>query len=156
MFDTLRALALLIAANALPVIVAKLASGRWSEPLDFGWIMPDGERLFGGHKTWRGLVSGIVAGAVVGALLQCPFAIGATFAATSLLADAVASAVKRRMHLKPGTEYVGLDQVGEALLPLVLFARPLSLSLPQIVGAAITFMVLDIATERLRHQRWLP
>lgn len=45
------------------------------------------------------------------------------------MADALSSAAKRRMHLEPGTEHVGLDQIGEALLPLALFARPLSLGL---------------------------
>lgn len=154
LFDAIRALALLSAANALPVIVAKLAPGRWPAPLDFGYVMPDGERLFGSHKTWRGLGSGILACTLVGALLHCPLGISAGFAATSLLADAVSSAIKRRMHLKPGTEYVGLDQIGEALLPLVLFARPLSLGLGEILGVVATFVLLDVATARLRHRRW--
>jgi hypothetical protein len=59
------------------------------------------------------------------------------------------------MHLKPGTEYLGLDQIGEVLLPLVLFARPMSLGLAEIVSVAATFIVLDVATARLRHRRWL-
>lgn len=70
LFDAIRALALLSAANAVPVIVAQLVRERWSTPLDFGYVMPDGERLFGSHKTWRGLVSGILAGAAVGALFE--------------------------------------------------------------------------------------
>lgn len=155
LFDAIRALALLSAANAVPVIVAQLVRERWSTPLDFGYVMPDGERLFGSHKTWRGLVSGILAGAAVGALFELSLASSAGFAATSLLADAISSAVKRRMHLKPGTEYLGLDQIGEVLLPLVLFARPMSLGLAEIVSVAATFIVLDVATARLRHRRWL-
>jgi hypothetical protein len=53
--DEVRALALLIATNAVPVVVAKLARDRLAAPLDFGWVLADGERLFGSHKTWRGL-----------------------------------------------------------------------------------------------------
>lgn len=46
-----RALALLIAANAVLVVVTQLTRDRWAAPLDFGWVLPDGERLFGSHKT---------------------------------------------------------------------------------------------------------
>jgi CDP-archaeol synthase len=154
-FDEIRALALLIAANAVPVIVAKLARDRWAAPLDFKWVLPDGERLFGSHKTWRGLVSGIAAGAGVGMLFGEIPVIGASFACVSLLADAVSSAAKRRMHLKPGTEYAGLDQAAEALVPLALFASPLLLEWTEVVVVAGTFSVLDIATAQLRHRRWL-
>lgn len=59
------------------------------------------------------------------------------------------------MHLKPGTEYVGLDQIGEALLPLVLFARPLSLGLAEVIVVTTAFIALDVATAQLRHRRWL-
>ena len=59
------------------------------------------------------------------------------------------------MHVKPGTEYVGLDQLGEALVPLVLFARPLSLAWSEVALIAATFSVLDIASAQLRQQRWL-
>jgi CDP-2,3-bis-(O-geranylgeranyl)-sn-glycerol synthase len=153
--DEIRALALLSAANAAPVIVAQFARDRWSAPIDFGRMLPDGERLFGSHKTWRGLISGILACTVVGMLFGLPIGVSAGFAPASLLADAVSSAAKRCMHLKPGAEYVGLDQIGEALLPLVLFARPLSLELVETVAVTATFIVLDVATAQLRHRRWL-
>lgn len=154
--DEVRALAMLIAANAVPVIAAQLARDRWAVPLDFGWTLPDGERLFGSHKTWRGLVSGIAVCAGVGLLFDVGPVIGAGFACVSLMADAVSSAVKRRMHLKPGTEYPGLDQMGEALVPLALFANPLSLDWSGVMLVAAAFSVLDIATAKLRHRRWLP
>jgi CDP-diglyceride synthetase len=153
--DEVRALALLIAANAVPVVVAKLARDRWAAPLDFGWVLPDGERLFGSHKTWRGLVVGIAACVGVGLFLALTPVMGAGFACASLLADAASSAAKRRLHLKPGTEYVGLDQAAEALVPLALFAGPLALDWTEIAGVAVMFTLLDVATARLRHRRWL-
>lgn len=154
-FDVVRALVLLSAANAAPVVAAQWARGRWGTPLDFGWILPDGERLFGSHKTWRGLTIGIVACMAIGLVFSLPFEIAAGFACASLLADAASSAVKRRMHLKPGTEFVGLDQFGEALLPLVLFAKPLSLDVIEILIVSATFIGLDVATTQLRHRSWL-
>lgn len=155
LFDAIRALALLSAANATPVIVAQLARDRWSTPLDFGYVMSDGERLLGSHKTWRGLIVGVLAGLGVGAMFDLSLLSSAGFAATSLLADVVSSAAKRRMHLKPGTESVGLDQLGEALLPLILFSTPLSLAPAEIVGVTVIFVLLDLSTTRLRHRSWL-
>ncbi|HKQ12700.1 MAG TPA: CDP-archaeol synthase [Steroidobacteraceae bacterium] len=152
MFDEFRALVLLVAANAVPVVVARLSRGRWAAPLDFGCVLADGERLFGSHKTWRGLLSGIAAGAAVSLVLDVMPVIGAGFACASLLADATSSAVKRRMHLKPGTEYLGIDQIGEALVPLGLFATPLSLQWSEVFAVTAIFTVLDVATARFRHR----
>jgi CDP-archaeol synthase len=153
--DDLQAFALLITANAVPVIVGKLARERASLPLDFGHVMSDGERLFGSHKTWRGLASGIVACAVLGAYFGFPAWLGAGFAALSLIADACSSAVKRRMRLKPGSEVLGLDQLAEALVPLLVFAKPLGLQAGEITLVTAAFVALDAATARLRHRRWL-
>jgi hypothetical protein len=153
--DDLHAFALLITANAVPVIVGKLAREHASLPLDFGCVMPDGERLFGSHKTWRGLVSGIVACAVLAAYLDLPVWLGAGFAALSLLADACSSAVKRRMRFKPGSEVLGLDQLAEALVPLLVFTEPLGLQEGEITLVTACFVVLSAATVGLRHRRWL-
>lgn len=149
------ALALLAAANATPVIVAKLANERWAWPLDFGCVLPDGARLFGDHKTWRGLVSGMLASAIAAGLMGLPLWVGAGFALASLIADALSSAVKRRMKMRPGTECLGLDQLGEALLPLMLFAGPLALDAAEVALATIAFAVLDVAVTRLRQRPWL-
>jgi hypothetical protein len=153
--DELHAFALLIAANAVPVIVGKLARGRAALPLDFGRVMPDGERLFGSHKTWRGLASGIAACVLLALYLGLPVWLGAAFAAVSLAADAWSSAAKRRMRLKPGSEVLGLDQLAEVLIPLFVFAAPLGLQLMEIVLVTVCFVVLDAVTAPLRHRSWL-
>jgi CDP-diglyceride synthetase len=153
--DELHAIALLLAANAVPVVVGKLARGRGALPLDLGLVMPDGERLFGSHKTWRGLLSGIAACMLVAVYLDLPIWLGAGFAALSLAADACSSAAKRRMHLKPGSEVPGLDQLGETLIPLFVFARPLALSVAEIAVVTACFFAVDAATARLRHRSWL-
>jgi hypothetical protein len=153
--DDLHAFALLITANAVPVIVGKLARDRASLPLDLGHVMPDGERLFGSHKTWRGLVSGIVACVVLAAYLDLPVWLGAGFAALSLIADACSSAVKRRMRLRPGSEVLWLDQLAEAVVPLLVFSGPLGLQAGEITIVTAGFIVLDAATAGLRHRRWL-
>ena len=132
-----------------------MARDRAALPLDFGRVMPDGERLFGSHKTWRGLASGILACALLAVYFELPVWLGAGFAALSLVADACSSAAKRRMRLKPGSEVLGLDQLAEALVPLLVFAEPLGLQLSEIAGVTACFVVIDAATAGLRHRRWL-
>jgi CDP-archaeol synthase len=153
--DELQALALLVTANAVPLILAKLARDFGAAPLDFGYVMPDGERLFGSHKTWRGLIAGTLACMLVAAWLKLPLEVGAGFGALSLAADACCSSAKRRMRLRPGTEVLGLDHIAEALLPLIVFAQPLSLDLYEIVAVMLAFVVLDRTTRRLRHSQWI-
>jgi hypothetical protein len=155
MIEELHALALLIAANAIPVLIAKLSGDRGAFPLDFGYVMRDGERLFGSHKTWRGLLSGTIGCALVAAWLGLPAWLGATFGLLSLLADAWSSFAKRRLRLKPGTDVLGLDQLGEALLPLVVFAEPLALGPWEVALITIAFVLLDTVTAPLRRRRWL-
>jgi CDP-archaeol synthase len=153
--DELQALALLVTANAVPLILAKLARDYGAAPLDFGRVMPDGERLFGSHKTWRGFIGGTLACMAVAAWLGLPLEVGAGFGALSLAADAWSSSAKRRMRLRPGTEVLGLDHIAEALLPLLVFAEPLSLDLYEIVAVMLAFVVLDRSTRRLRHRQWI-
>lgn len=153
--DELQALALLVTANAVPVILAKLARDYGAAPLDFGHVMPDGERLFGSHKTWRGLITGTLACMLVAAWFRLPLEVGAAFGALSLAADAWCSSAKRRMRVRPGTEVLGLDHIAESLLPLLVLAEPLSLDLYEIVAVTLAFVVLDRSTRRLRHSEWL-
>lgn len=150
--DIARALALLVAANATPIVTAKLAGGVANWPLDGGCRLPDGRRLFGDHKTWRGLVLGTGAGTLTGALLGVGWWLGAVFALTSLLGDALSSAIKRRLNLEPGREIFGLDQLGEAVLPLWLFAERLHLTGSEIFLVVTAFVVADLATAGVR--RW--
>lgn len=152
--DPLRALLLLIVANAAPVLLAKLSGERRSAPLDFGYRLR-GERLFGSHKTWRGWAAGTLACTIAAVFLELPIVLGAGFGAVSLFGDALSSALKRRLWFKPGAEIVGLDQCGEVLLPLVSFARPLSLRPADMVVVTFLFVALDVATAGLRHRSWL-
>lgn len=149
-----RALLLVVAANAAPVIASKLARNGASAPLDFGYVLPDGERLFGAHKTWRGLLVGTAACALVAGVMGVPAWIGVGFGAVSLLGDALSSALKRRLHLPPGREAPVLDQFGEAFLPLAVFARPLGLQLSDILIVTAIFFVLDVLATPLRQRRW--
>lgn len=152
--DELRALALLIAANAAPLVLGKFLGKRAALPLDFGLVLSDGERLFGSHKTWRGLIFGTACCALVAMYLGLPVHIGIGFALVSLAADAASSAVKRRKRLPPGTETQGLDQIGETLLPLLVYSSPLSLAVSEVLIVTVAFMIIESCTTAMRQRRW--
>lgn len=147
----LDALLLVIVANLAPWAGGRLLQSRWRAPLDGGAELADGSRLLGDHKTWRGLALGVLGCAVAARLLGRPLLLGAAFGALALGADAASSFTKRRLGLRPGTEIPGLDQLPEALVPLLVLARPLGLRLTDAVAVASVFMLLDLATLRMRQ-----
>jgi CDP-2,3-bis-(O-geranylgeranyl)-sn-glycerol synthase len=148
----LAALALLIVANTAPWAAARLLGARAAVPLDFGLRLRDGTPLFGAHKTWRGLAAGTLGCALAALGLGFSPVLGAAFGMLSLAADLGSSFVKRRLHAAPGTERPLLDQLPEALLPLLVLSRFLQLSLPDCLGVAAVFLALDLAATRWRHR----
>jgi len=146
------ALLLAIVANTAPWASGQLLRGRWDYPIDAGLTLPDGKRLLGSHKTWRGLISGELACILVAWLCGLPLALGAEFAALSLAADAGSSFLKRRLSLPPGAEMAGLDQLPEVLLPLCLLAAPLGLSVVDAVAVGVVFFGIDRAVHPLRRR----
>lgn len=142
---------MVIAANMAPWAAGRLLPRLWSAPLDCHMRLPDGTRLLGDHKTWRGVFAGEIGCAVTGRLLGYSWMLGIVFAGLSLAADAASSFVKRRLRLAPGAEVPALDQLPEALLPLLLLATPLGISTAAAFAVAATFLCLDVVTVRLRH-----
>lgn len=121
----------------IPNPVAAVCGGGM--PVDLGRHYPDGRRVFGDGKTFRGLGCGIAAGVITG-LLQ--IAAAATFGWTflpgltlltvvllatgALLGDLVKSFFKRRLGKERGAKWPVADQydlVAGAFLLLLLFDR---------------------------------
>ncbi len=146
------ALLLLLAANGAPVIARRLGGDRWDTPLDFGGVWRDGRPWLGPAKTWRGLLAGVGAGAVVAPLLGLAPALGALFALFTLLGDAAASFVKRRLGIPASDSVLGLDQLPEALLPCAVLAPALGLAWLDVLGAAAAFFVVEIVLSRLLYR----
>jgi RimJ/RimL family protein N-acetyltransferase len=144
---------LLTAANATPVVVARLLGRRLAAPIDALFRSRQARPVFGAHKTWRGLASGMGACAAAGALLPCGAWIGLSFGLLALTGDLASSFVKRRLRWREGHEVPFLDQLPESLLPLCVLAGPLELSAASIAGTAALFMLLDLLTARWRVHR---
>jgi CDP-2,3-bis-(O-geranylgeranyl)-sn-glycerol synthase len=152
-FTAVRALVMIGVASTVPWLVGRVLGERWAAPLDCGYSLWDGKRLFGSHKTWRGLIAGIGACTIVGAAFGLDAFVGAGIGAAALAGDALSSALKRRLQFPPGSEVLGVDQLPEALLPLVIFSGPLGLELWEGPVLAAVFTILDILATPLRHRR---
>jgi hypothetical protein len=142
-------LLLLGAANGLPIFAKKLLNDRFPAPLDAGTTLWDGRPLFGASKTIRGFLVSIVATALVAVLLGFNWSIGALFAAASLGGDLLSSFLKRRLGLWLHAQAFGLDQIPEALLPMLLLRTELGLSAGGIVVTVVAFVILELVLSRL-------
>lgn len=146
-------LLLLGIANTAPWLAALIFGSEFAAPLDCRITFRDGSRLLGDHKTWRGLVSAAVACGAMTQSFGLGFFRGAAFGTLALLGNAAASFVKRRMRLAPGTELLGLDQLPEAVVPLLILQRPLGLGFGECLVIAAIFAALDVVVTKLRHLR---
>lgn len=147
MFDPgviLVALLLLGVANGTPVFAHKLLKERFATPLDGGMTLADRQPLFGAAKTVRGLALSIAATTLAGGLLGLDWSTGALFAAASLAGDLLSSFTKRRLGLSPHAQAFGLDQIPEALLPLLLLQDSLGLSAVDIAATVAAFVILTV------------
>lgn len=144
-----RALLLLGVANGTPIFAKTILKKRFDAPIDFGLVLPDGEPLLGESKTFRGIVVAVACTVLAAPLLGIDWRLGAGIALLSMLGDLASSFVKRRLHLKPHSQAFGLDQLPEALLPLLLFKTALDLTYTDILAVTALFVAFEIVLSRL-------
>jgi CDP-2,3-bis-(O-geranylgeranyl)-sn-glycerol synthase len=135
---------MLIAANGVPILLHHCLGTKLSRPIDGGILLPDGYRLFGCAKTWRGFWGGIIAAVIVAILSGFSIVFGIVFGLLSLLGDLLSSFIKRRMKLHPSSQSIGTDQLPESVLPLIAGAYWLNYGLSSIVIVTLSFFLLNI------------
>lgn len=140
----LKLVALLVVANGAPILASRLLRRRLAFPLDGGLTLWDGRPLFGASKTARGVIVAIVAAAAGAPLLALDWWIGALLGLGAMAGDLFSSFVKRRMGLPSSARATGLDQVPEALFPLLACAAALDLSAPDILAGVALFFVAGV------------
>ena len=146
----------------LPGYVANMA------PILLRWIpfggKPIHEKLFGGHKTWRGLLVAPLVGGLVFLLQQWLFGQGfqdwalidyADFpawfgflqGAGVILGDLVKSFYKRRQGIKPGDPWWGWDQLdfvaGGIILGFLVYVPPIETVLVLVVLSPILHLLAN-------------
>lgn len=144
MLITLELYVMLVLANGTPVVAARPLKHRWSAPVDGGRLWGDGRPVFGHSKTWRGVASGALACALFSVVTGLGFVFGALFGLLGLAGDLLSSFIKRRLGLASSSRALGLDQVPEALLPMLLAMWWLPVSPWVVVIVVVLFTLSNI------------
>jgi CDP-2,3-bis-(O-geranylgeranyl)-sn-glycerol synthase len=139
----IQATGLLVIANGAPILVNKALGKRWACPLDNRLKLPDGHRLLGNTKTWRGCCSAIIFTFPVAVLSGIEPLIGVLFGMLTMIGDLFASFIKRRMGRAESSRTRGLDTVPESLLPILALKTPLGLDLIDIILIVTFFFLIE-------------
>lgn len=152
MIATVQVLLVVTAANAAPVLLSLLLGRRPGVPVDGGYRLADGERLFGESKSVPGIIIAVVAAGLTGFLLGMPIIACGLAGVLAMVGDLLSSFAKRRMSLAPSSRFLGVDQAPEALLPLLALI-PLA-GIPPWSGGlgALLFIALGPPTSWLLFQ----
>jgi hypothetical protein len=136
----LQLLVLVAVANAVPVFAKKILGGALSWPLDGGAVMADGQRVLGASKTIRGVFLSVLITPLAAVLIGLGWQIGVVVALSAMAGDITSSFLKRRMGLPASSRAIGLDQIPEALFPLLAAQLLVPITLADIaVGTALFF-----------------
>ena len=145
-----RLLVLLATANTAPIVAKRLLGARGAAPIDGGLAFVDGRPWLGPAKTWRGLFVAIAAAAASAPLLGLGVMAGALAGLFAMAGDALSSFCKRRLGIPSSGQAFGLDQVPEALLPLLVLQPALELPAWMVIGVTLAFLLLETPAA------WLP
>ncbi|MBK8899238.1 MAG: CDP-archaeol synthase [Candidatus Competibacteraceae bacterium] len=141
----LKLLLLILIANGTPIMAASICGAWGARPLDGGRVLADGYRWLGDSKTWRGVLLAPLATGVAALFLLLPADIGIAVGAGAMLGDLLSSFIKRRLGLESSSMALGLDQIPEVLLPLLMVAGGLELSWSAIAWTVAGFVALELA-----------
>lgn len=161
-------------ANMTPVLAAHMPLlKRFNQPIDGGKTWR-GLRVFGPHKTWRGLIAGTLAGMLTLHLQQLAYTnfswsvelsqgldyaalpavlLGGLMGFGALSGDAIKSFFKRRINRQSGASwfpYDQLDYIAGGLLASLLVIR---LETNQYIWIFVMWFLLHIATSYIGY--WL-
>jgi len=152
LWPILQSLVILTLANTAPLIAKKVLGARFSHPVDGGLTFFDKRPLLGSSKTVRGIVVSILATAACAPVVGVEPEVGAIMAATAMAGDLLASFAKRRFNLPPSSQALGLDQLPESLLPLLVGQQALSLTGIDIVVVLAIFFFGELIFARLFYR----
>lgn len=144
-------LVLLAIANGAPVVAKRIMGHRMAWPVDGGAVFYDGVRILGPSKTLRGLVVSVAATAVGAALMGLPWMEGALIAASAMIGDLFSSFVKRRMNVTPSDQLLGVDQIPEALLPVLQATGVMRLTIWDVAAIVAFFFVGELVASRVLY-----
>lgn len=144
LLQAVQALVLLAVANGAPVMATRLLGRRWARPLDGGILVWDGRNLLGRSKTVRGIVISVLVTSLAAAAMGLGWQLGFLFGAASMAGDLFSSFVKRRLAIESSGQAMGLDQIPEALFPLLACYQRLGLDPAGVIVLVALFTAAQI------------
>ncbi|MDM7322631.1 MAG: CDP-archaeol synthase [Gammaproteobacteria bacterium] len=149
----LKLLLVLMATHGPSILAGWLFGKALSHPLDRGRNFLDGRPLFGLRKTWRGLIAALLGAAAMTPALGLGAITGMLLAFFSMLGDLGSSFASSGVSPSPPAAAPPLlNQLPEALLPLLLLKPALGLGWLDIALTAGLFVLADIALSRLLYR----
>lgn len=159
-------------ANMVPIFAAHIpALKRYNQPIDLGKTFR-GKRVFGAHKTWRGLICGILAAILTLWLQQYLVAhvewvarlaaevdyaalptiiVGTLFGFGALAGDAVESFFKRQRGVAPGHGWFPFDQTDYIVGGAVAVAPFMRLQFGQYVVLILLWLAVHVVASYLGY-----
>lgn len=140
---------LIVVANGAPIAASDLMRVRFNATLDGGARFFDGQPIFGGSKTWRGLISAFLLTVLGALILGLPWQAGVLIATGAMVGDLLSSFIKRRLSIPPSGMVLGLDQIPESLLPLLAVRHYVEFGVWQIAALVAAFIAIDLLLSRV-------
>jgi hypothetical protein len=144
-------LLLLLLANGTPLAVRKVLGSRLAYPVDADHEFIDGRPLFGPAKTLRGVFCAVAMTTIAAPLVGIDWRIGLLVGSLAMAGDLFSSFLKRRLGRSPSSPVVGIDQIPEALFPLLACMPPLALSLGDVAIGVALFFVGGLVVSRVLY-----
>lgn len=139
-------------ANGTPIIARLIAGPQLILPLDCNKVFLDKKPLFGTSKTVLGLISSLSVTAVCAYGLGFSLLFGLLIGSCAMAGDLLSSFIKRRLNLAPSTSVPGLDQIPEALLPMLLAKLAFDVSWASIFTVVIAFIIFNLVISRFIYK----
>lgn len=143
---------LLAVANGAPVLLKRLAGPWLAHPVDLGYRFLDQRRVFGSSKTIRGVIASLVLTTAAAAVIGLDAKIGTLIGGMAMAGDLLTSFIKRRLNFAPSARMTGLDQIPEALVPLLACRDALSLTMTDVIIGTACFSVGSVILSPLFYR----
>ena len=157
-------------ANMAPIFASHLLP-KWGYPVDAGRTFR-GKRIFGDHKTIRGLLAGIFVSSLVYGVQQLAYResqfireislldygkyslwFGAILGAGALGGDLLKSFFKRQVAIEPGTSWFPFDQIDWIIGTLLVAVPYVHFQVPFIVVALLLTLISSVVARVVGY--WL-
>lgn len=159
-------------ANASPIFIARFpVIKKWNAPVD-GNLTFRGKRLFGAHKTWRGIITGMLMSTLVLWLQQLAvlhfywahtltrsvnyahlptLVLGPLFGLGALGGDAIESFFKRQRGTPPGQGWFPFDQTDYIIGGAIATMPFVQLSILQYSLLLLSWLIMHIVASAIGY-----